>query len=182
MLVSGASLILHHACADMVFMDVPNSCNHFLQSVSRFFRLDQLNVGNIIILTLDHSYDQSLQAKACIKMIPQIAGQGAVTVTDEMRAKFKLRDPTFAEGMSQESLDDAILLNIYLVLYRRTCRQRSQRYKWIDTYDIRTKDMHIDFERAFTESLDLDPEAIPKGFDPPSQAVKPLLGEIFSVL
>ncbi|MCJ1456175.1 hypothetical protein MMC28_006535 [Mycoblastus sanguinarius] len=40
-LVSGASLNLHHACANIVFIDVPNSANAMLQALHRVFRLGQ---------------------------------------------------------------------------------------------------------------------------------------------
>ena len=38
----------------------------------------------MVILTLDHSYEQ---ARANNKMIRQIAGQGKIELTEEMRAK-----------------------------------------------------------------------------------------------
>ena len=62
--VSGASLNLHHACADFLFIEVPDSANKLLQALQRVFRLGQEKRGNIVIMTPDHPYDRPLQAKA----------------------------------------------------------------------------------------------------------------------
>lgn len=46
----------------------------------------------MVILTLDHPYDQAMQARATNKMIGQIAGQGKIELTEEMRAAFQAKE------------------------------------------------------------------------------------------
>jgi len=46
------SVILHHACADYLFVDVPANANSILQSLRCAFRLAQCHGYNIIIMTL----------------------------------------------------------------------------------------------------------------------------------
>ena len=167
MQVGGASLNLHHACADCLFIDVPVSANVMLQALHRIFRLGQKKTGNIVLVTLNHSYDQALQAKACKKMIPQIAGQGDVAVTDDMRANYKAtHDGWDHEGVREELLDSMILLEQCLDLYQRTCGQRSSRHEWVDAYDITAKDRLIPEEKDFRVSKGLKAFEIPKGFKP----------------
>jgi hypothetical protein len=74
---------MQKCCNNLVIMEIPESDSATLQAISRVFRLGQTKVSCIWIVTVNHSYDQVLQARNAQKMRAQIAGQGAVDPTEE---------------------------------------------------------------------------------------------------
>jgi hypothetical protein len=77
------SVILHHACADYVFIDVPANANSILQSLRCALRRQSYSM---VLLTLDHSYDQALQARAANKILGQITDQNQIEVIEAIQA------------------------------------------------------------------------------------------------
>jgi hypothetical protein len=84
-------------------------------AIGRIHRLGQERVQDIYIITVDHSYDQILQAKAAKKMVAQLAGESRHEGTPEEK---------------QASAED---------LVTRILGQRCSRVEWADT-DLGVKD------------------------------------------
>ncbi|KAK0516099.1 hypothetical protein JMJ35_002133 [Cladonia borealis] len=65
--VSSSSVNLHHGCSDVVFVDVPPNCSEMQQAIGRVYCLGQEHAVHAYLLTLDHTYDQVLQARSARK-------------------------------------------------------------------------------------------------------------------
>ena len=145
--VSSSSVNLHHACADVVFVDVPPNASEMFQAIGRVFRLGQVRMGRIVILTLDQTYDGTLQCRAASKMIGNIAAQSKITVSQTDLDEARPLTPD-TQTMSDEDLKNFVLENKAAALYTRVTGQRSPRHEWVDSYDVLAKNT-LSVEKAF---------------------------------
>jgi len=97
-------------------MDTAANINTIIQTIGRIHRLGQKEVQDIYIITVNHTYDQILQAKATNKMIAQLAGE----------ARTKGNSLEEMEANAEE-------------LITRMLGQRCSRKDWMDL-DLRAKD------------------------------------------
>ena len=159
--VSSSSVNLYYACADVVFVDVPPNASEMFQAIGRVFRLGQVRMGRIVILTLDQTYDGTLQCRAASKMIGNIAAQSSISVS---QAEIDAARPLTAEtqAMSDNDLKNFVIENKAAALYTRVTGQRSPRHEWVDAYDMLAKN-NLPVESAFRKKHGLSFGA-PPGF------------------
>ena len=67
--ISSTAINLQKDCSTVIFVDVPSNAQSTLQAAGRVIRIGQKQRCTIYILTIDHTYDQVLQATAARKMI-----------------------------------------------------------------------------------------------------------------
>ncbi|KAJ9635369.1 hypothetical protein H2199_008372 [Coniosporium tulheliwenetii] len=71
-------------CWNLVMLDVLESANIAAQRIGRVFRLKQKHRQNVWIVTVDHTYDQVIQARSAQKVYGQIAGTANTDVDHEV--------------------------------------------------------------------------------------------------
>lgn len=59
-----SAINLQKTCSDVIFVDVPSNANTAQQAAGRILRIGQERICRFWVLTLDHSYDQCIQANA----------------------------------------------------------------------------------------------------------------------
>ena len=106
--VSSASINLQKGCSDVIFLDVPPSCSTLLQGICRLFRLSQQRQVQAVVVTLDGTYDQIMQARAANKYIPAIAAMAGVDATSKEIDPWLEQQP---DPMDDEEQDEDILLH-----------------------------------------------------------------------
>ena len=67
---------LYCDCSEIIFLDVPSNDNTAEQAAGRVLRLSQERNFFFWILTLDHSYDQTIQVNTMNNMLSILAGLG----------------------------------------------------------------------------------------------------------
>jgi len=75
---SSLGVNLQGCCCKTIILDTAANVNTIIQTIGRIHRLGQKEVQDIYIITVDHTYDQILQAKATNKMIAQLAGEARI--------------------------------------------------------------------------------------------------------
>jgi hypothetical protein len=113
---SSLGVNLQGCCSKTIIMDTAANVNTVIQTIGRIHRLGQKEVQDIYIVTVDHTYDQVLQAKAANKMVAQLAGEARV------------------QGDSQEETEKAAEQLVTKIL-----GQRCSRMDWLDL-DLKAKD------------------------------------------
>ena len=83
MRISATAINLQTTCSDVIFVDVPSNANTAQQAAGRVLRIGQERTCRFWILTMDHTYDQCIQANAANKMISIIAGGGDMRAAEE---------------------------------------------------------------------------------------------------
>ncbi|KAJ9663132.1 hypothetical protein H2201_005803 [Coniosporium apollinis] len=78
------SFNLQEVCWNLVMLDVLESANIAAQRIGRVFRLKQKHRQNVWIVTVDHTYDQVIQARSAQKVYGQIAGTANTDVDHEV--------------------------------------------------------------------------------------------------
>ncbi|KAL8793661.1 MAG: hypothetical protein Q9195_003710 [Heterodermia aff. obscurata] len=122
----------------MVFIDCPSIASTALQCSGRILRMGQGRICRFWILTLDHSYDQVIQANTCNKMLGIIAGQGNFKVTQDEIEQWKTANPSgeYTDEQAKARVLVAKCEKIYCGLFG----QRSSRREWGDISDLTAKD------------------------------------------
>lgn len=120
---------------------MPGKINTTLQAIGRLHRIGQGRIQRVTILTVDHSYDQVLQAKATTKMLDQIAGEAAVREIGEPP------EAVFADVVTAAEKDQAIaewknerVMSQAEEFVRQMLGQRRSRRQWGNILDLRAKD------------------------------------------
>lgn len=75
---SSLGVNLQGCCCNTIILDTAANVNTIIQTIGRIHRLGQKEVQDIYIITVDHTYDQVLQAKATNKMIAQLSGEARI--------------------------------------------------------------------------------------------------------
>ena len=172
--VSSASINLQQGCSDVLFLDVPGSHSTLLQAICRVFRIGQKRQVQAVVLSLDGTYDQVMQARAAGKYISQIAataGDQGITVSEDEIDQWMTDQPTTEQCTPEEMRSmakDIIIFQKCADLYTRSAGQRSERHTWIDALDICIKNQ-LPVESAFRNSL-RDPRVteVPRFFRRPA--------------
>jgi len=113
---SSLGVNLQGCCSKTIIMDTAANVNTIIQTIGRIHRLGQKEVQDVYIITVDHTYDQVLQAKATNKMIAQLSGEARTT------------------GNSKEEMEANAEQ-----LITRILGQRCSRKDWLDL-DLKVKD------------------------------------------
>ena len=58
--ISATALNLQSGCSDVIFINTPSNAQSALQAGNRVSRIGQRRICHMYVLTLDHSYDQTL--------------------------------------------------------------------------------------------------------------------------
>lgn len=77
---SSAGINLQRCCSDLIILGCAANISTIFQTIGRIHRLGSDRFQRIWIVTLDHSYDQIMQASQTHKMLQQIAGEGAIKI------------------------------------------------------------------------------------------------------
>ena len=145
---SATSLNLQKACYHMVMVDVPESANTAMQAIGRIFRIHQTKEQQIWILTVDHTYDQVIQARSAKKMYGQIAGTASLKDVETAEVESaSFADKERAKQAQLEATDKKVMR-----LYMAMLGQRSPRHKWTDVKSFTSKDTLPD-EADFYQKL-----------------------------
>ena len=146
---SATSLNLQKACWHMVMVDVPESANTAMQAIGRIFRIHQKHEQYVWILTVDHTYDQVIQARSANKMYGQIAGSATLDSDNgETSYEASPSDNGDTQDKSTRTKENQVIR-----LYMAMLGQRSPRHKWTDALNLTAKDQLPD-EVEFYRSLD----------------------------
>jgi hypothetical protein len=113
---SSLGVNLQGCCSKTIIMDTAANVNTIIQTIGRIHRLGQKEVQDVYIITVDHTYDQILQAKAANKMVAQLAGEARI------------------QGDSKEEMEE-----VAEHLVTKILGQRCSRVDWLDL-DLRAKD------------------------------------------
>ena len=153
--ISATALNLQNDCSDVIFVDTPSNAQSALQAGGRVSRIGQRRICHMYVLTLNHSYDQTLQWRGTNKMLGILAGQADLTVTDEEREMWREfhQDEIADDPMDTEldhEMESAIIRIKCAALYVDMFGQRSSRNhdEWGYIRDVTRKD-DIPEERAF---------------------------------
>ena len=112
-----------------------------LQAIGRLHRIGQSRVQRITILTVDHTYDQVLQAKATVKMLDQISEEANMEEVEE--PPIEALGDAITEGEKTKAISDfknAIVTGQAEELVRKMLGQRTSRKDWGNVLDLRAKD------------------------------------------
>ena len=144
---------LQDCCSDLIFFDVPSNSQTKLQAGGRLIRLGQRRRVLVWTLPVDHTYDQSLQAKATQKMVGIIAGQANLTLTEDdcaVAARDLQDDDTameYEEVVEEDARRGRTLALKAAGYHRETFGERSSRWRWDNLKDLTAKDL---FSEKFT--------------------------------
>lgn len=132
------SLSLQEDCFNMLFADIPEEENILKQCIKSIHRMGQRHAQKIWILTVDHTYDQVIQAKAASKYLGQLAGslQFKPTLDEIEQAKKYLKDHGDTDRDPESYALDLKCQTLYMQLYG----QRSSRHEWLNIDDLYAKD------------------------------------------
>ena len=144
-----ASVNLQSTCSDIVFVDVPSNPVRVLQAVSRIHRPGQNRSQQVWILTVNHTYDQVLQARAAQKMVGQLVGQ-IDPRSDDWLVKTE-EDESDDDGEEREQRERRAVEKTCSRLYRSVFGQRSSREGWGNVRDLKAKD-RLPVEKEWIES------------------------------
>ena len=144
-----ATVNLQSSCSDTVFVDVPANPVKVLQAVSRIHRPGQNRAQQVWILTVDHTYDQVLQARAAQKMIGHLVSQ-IDPRSDDWLVK-SAEDEGDDDGEEREQRERRAVEKTCSRLYRSVFGQRSPREGWGNVRDLNAKD-RLPVEKEWIES------------------------------
>ena len=119
---------------------VPENVNTLLQIIGRVHRLGQKEEQQVLVVTIDHTYDQIIQAKSTKKMMAQVAGEGHIVLGDQLTAaELEALEPEMVETTRQKHARAQVTVQA-ADLIRRVQGQRSSRLDWDNVNDLRAKD------------------------------------------
>lgn len=125
-------LNLHHAADKIVVMDFPENIGFVIQIVGRLHRLGQQHEQRCWIVTVQHTYDQILQANAAHKFIPQLLGEANLPDAARVQPDMSIQDDTEREEALTKA-QAALLWDAAAELARRVMGQRCRVDKWANT-------------------------------------------------
>ncbi|KFY27685.1 hypothetical protein V493_03364, partial [Pseudogymnoascus sp. VKM F-4281 (FW-2241)] len=126
--LGATSMNLQKGCADLVFLEVPESGNTAAQGIGRVHRIDQTRVQHIYIITANYTWDQHQQARAALKIVTRrrLAGEDDEPLTPE--ARYNLAEDT----LRHEEI---------VRLYGQMFGLRSPQDQWTRERDLVEKDL-----------------------------------------
>jgi len=129
-------------CRRMILFETPESSNMTVQIIGRLVRLNQRHPVIVKIYTVDHTYDQIIQARSKIKAHTQIARLADMDITPDMMDTLLAghEDEEIANAETPEQRAKQILVERY---YMSMVGHSCTRVNWTDYNRLGAKDFLV---------------------------------------
>ena len=148
--ISATALNLQKNCSDVVFLNVSINAQTTIQCDDQMFWIGQKRICNLWIITMNYTYNQTIQIQTINKMVDIIVGQNIIIIHFFQIKNWKVVNSEL--NFNDEKVETIFLFNLCHHFYNEQFGQWFSWINWIDVKNFIVKNC-LPAEREFRENV-----------------------------